>query len=187
MDCNHQSGKNWLIILMPVWSPVDNWILIDGHSFFLLLLSSDIIFTHLFQSIFDPTSLPSFTDTHFFSYVYLSYASSHSWQDNKDTIWLVMVHWSTYSQHWLLDCHTIYLAMESPKQPISNLTTRSCAGTPSVALSIFYWSKFRTSWTWNERRSASTARRPQLVARFLQSTTVRSPWPWASCQGHSAT
>ena len=42
-----------------------------------------------FLSIFDPTSSLSFTDTLFFSYVYLFHASSCSQQYNKDIIQLV--------------------------------------------------------------------------------------------------
>ena len=50
---------------------------------------------------FNPTSSPSLTDTHFFAYVYPSYASSHSWQNDKDTIQLVVVHRTIY-------CHCFY-------------------------------------------------------------------------------
>ena len=72
-----------------------------------VLLSLDTIFTLLFRSIFDPTSSLSLLIPFSFTYVYLSYASSHSWQNNKDTIWLVTVYQTIYSWHWLSDCHTI--------------------------------------------------------------------------------
>ena len=101
-------------------------------------------------------------------------------KDNKDTIQLVIVHWSTYSWHRLSDCQMIYLATKFPKQSISDKTTRSCAGTPSTAFSTSHHSKFRTSWTQNTRSSVSTVQRPQVIERFLWTTAARSWCPWAT-------
>ena len=97
-----------------------------------------------------------------------------------------MVYKTTYSQHWLLDHHTIYLATWSPKQSISGLATGSCAGTPSVTLSSSHCSKFRTSKTQNVRSSVSTAQMPWVIERFLQTTTARLPQPWASIRWTTA-
>ena len=57
----------------------------------------------------------------------------------------------------------IYLATWSLKQSISDLTTRSCTGTPSVALSSSHHSKFGTSQTQNARSSVSIVQMPWVV------------------------
>ena len=143
-----------------------------------------IVIRHYFHSSFlvhfNPTSSLSLLLPISFLMLSFVYASSHSWPDNKDTIQLVMVHRITYSWHWLLDHHMIYLATESPKQSIPDLTTGSCAGAPSAVLSSSHHLKFRTSWTWNVRSSASTVQMPRVIERFLWTTAARLPQPWVS-------
>ena len=129
-----------------------------------------------FSPFFWPNFLTLLTNTLLFPYVYLSYASSCLQQNGKDTIWLVLVHQTTYSWHWLLNHHMIYLATKSPKQSISNATTGSCMGTLSVAPSS-HCSKSRTSQTQNARSSASTVWMPWVIKRFLWTTTARWPQP----------
>ena len=66
---------------------------------------------HYFHSSFlvhfDPTSsLSLLVPISFLMFICSMLYHAHN-KDNKDTIWLVMVHWTIYSQHWLLDCHMI--------------------------------------------------------------------------------
>ena len=145
------------------------------------VVSLDTIFTLLFGPFLTQLLHLPLLILIFFPYVYLSYVSPCSWQNDKDTIQLVMV------QDYLLPTLAVgpphdHLATESLKQSISNSTTRSCASTPLVIYSTSHQSKFRTSQTRSTSRSASTMWRPWLIARFLRSTTARSPQPWASIQ-----
>ena len=138
-------------------------------------MSSDTIFTPIFRPFstqLHSLSLPPiFSHMTFPSYIYPFMPWSRSRTDNKNTI------------NWLLPVtnKSIYLATNIPKQSCSP-PTRSCAGTLSAVLACSHNSKFWTSWTRSASRSASTARSPLLIARFLVSTAARTPWPTASIQ-----
>ena len=68
----------------------------------------------------------------------------------------------------------VYWATDIPKQSCCGSSSPgSCAGTSSAATERSHHSKFRTSRTWSMSRSASTARRPRVIAKFLATTTAR--------------
>ena len=75
----------------------------------------------------------------------------------------------------------VYWATDILKQSCcGSSSTRSCAGTSSATTECSHHSKFRTSRTWSMSRSASTARRPLVIERFLATTAARLPRPTAS-------
>ena len=114
----------------------------------------DTIFMLLFPVYFNPTSSLSLSTT--FSFLHsFPYVSSHSRQMTRNTVQLILLHRTTYSWHQLSDCPLVYLLIGPPKQSVSS--TRSCTGTTSATHSASHRSKFRTSWTWNTRSSASPA------------------------------
>ena len=121
----------------------------------------------------NPTSSPLLLITFSFLYLFL-YASSCSQHKIRNTIQLIMIHWSVYSWHWLLDCPKIYLSNCPLKQSLSS--TRSYAETVSAACSTSHWSKFNTSQTWSVRGRVSTTQRPWLIERFLWRMFATSYW-----------
>lgn len=121
----------------------------------------------------NPTSSLLLLITFSFLWLFL-YALSWSQHKIRNTIQLIMIHWSVYSWHWLLDCPKIYLSNCPLKQSFSS--TRSCAKTVSAACSTSHWSKFNMSQTWSARGRASTTQRPWLIERFLWRMFATSYW-----------
>ena len=132
-------------------------------------LFSLVFFIHL-QSNFTSHSLPTFLPYTCLCYVYPLMLFMLTTNDKEPDL-----------IEQLVTEQLIYWATDIPKQSgCGSSSPRSCAGTSSATTEHSHHSKFRTSRTRSTSRSASTARRPQVIARFLATTAARSPQPTAS-------
>ena len=121
-----------------------------GYHTWIDTLSLDTIFV-LSWSI--STQFSTFPIDCLFFFLYLSlYVLSCSQHNTRNTIWLVMIHQSVYSQHRLSDHPKIYLLSCLSKQSFSS--TRSCAGTVLAAVLLSMGGPLkRGPLTWARRRS----------------------------------